>query len=221
MTTNYFDIPNTPSPQPLPRTGGRGSSLLPPSAKISVFAVVIALLFCFASPAAFALRCGSRVISSGDQDFQVRSRCGDPIWIDEFIGVDVIGNRYSQQQIEVQVQVWYYNFGPSQLMRRLRFRNGVLADEETLGYGVSTIGGNCDANLNYTGLSVGELIARCGQPATRRGATDTIVRRIAPGISRWAGQRREDWFYDFGGNSFLRLVHLVDGQVTGSETVPR
>ncbi|MEO8461489.1 MAG: DUF2845 domain-containing protein [Dokdonella sp.] len=185
------------------------------------FVAVIALLFCFASPAAFALRCGSRVISSGDQDFKVRSRCGDPLWIDEFIGYDVIGNRNFQQQIEVQVQVWYYNFGPSQLMRRLRFRNGVLADEETLGYGVNTIGDNCDANLNYTGLSVGELIARCGQPATRRGTTDTIGRRIAPGFGHISAQRREDWIYDFGGNSFMRMVHLVDGQVTGVSTLPR
>ena len=38
--------------------------------------VAIALLLALASPSAFALRCGSNIVTQGAQDFQVRARCG-------------------------------------------------------------------------------------------------------------------------------------------------
>ena len=111
----------------------------------------------------------------------MRDRCGDPFYADTYISVEVFG-AYGpvEQQREVQYDVWYYNFGPRDLMRRFVFRDGVLVREETLGYGVNEIGGDCNPNRDYTGVSVGELVARCGEPASRRRAYDTIVRRPVP-----------------------------------------
>lgn len=40
---------------------------------------------------AHALRCGSRLVLDGDQDFQVRDRCDQPYWIDRYTGLDVQG----------------------------------------------------------------------------------------------------------------------------------
>jgi len=117
--------------------------------------------------------------------------------------------------------VWYYNFGPHDLMRRFVFRDGVLVREETLGYGVNEIGSDCNPSRDYTGVSVGELVARCGEPASRRQAYDAIVNRPIPGYARWRDQRREDWVYDFGEDRFLRLVHLVDGRVVDIDVEPR
>jgi uncharacterized protein YvpB len=37
--------------------------------------------------------------------------------------------------VEVPVELWTYNFGPSQLMRRVRFESGRLVMVEILGYG--------------------------------------------------------------------------------------
>ena len=37
---------------------------------------LVAILFLLASPAAFAMRCGNRLVDVGTQDFQVRDRCG-------------------------------------------------------------------------------------------------------------------------------------------------
>jgi hypothetical protein len=175
-----------------------------------------------ASPAAMALRCGNRVVSDGDRDFQVRDRCGDPYWSETWIGVDIAG-RYSalESQREVEWSVWYYNFGPRALIQRLVFVDGNLQFSETLGYGVREIGDSCRANLNFTGMSSGELVARCGQPAHRRLSSDGLVYRPAPGLENWRQQRREEWTYDFGSNQLLRVLRLVNGQVESVQTLSR
>ena len=37
--------------------------------------------------------------------------------------------------LEIAVETWTYNLGPSSFMRRLRFEDGELVNIETLGYG--------------------------------------------------------------------------------------
>ena len=125
--------------------------------------IVLGLGLLLASPAALALRCGSRVLADDARDFQVRERCGDPFWSETWRGVDVIGRDSPlERQREVQWSVWYYNFGPRALMLRLVFRDGDLQRGETLGYGVREIGDSCRANMNFTGLDSGELVAGGG-----------------------------------------------------------
>ncbi|MEO7325855.1 MAG: DUF2845 domain-containing protein [Dokdonella sp.] len=181
---------------------------------------LLILVLLLASPYALAMRCGNRLAIEGDQDFQVRDRCGDPFWTDRYSNVEIIGAHGPvETQREVQFDIWYYNFGPRQLMRRLVFRDGRLLREDTLGYGVDAIGEDCNRILGD--LSAGELVARCGEPGSRRSQTDTLVRRPARGIELWHDQRREDWIYDGEDNAFVRIVHLVDGRVTGIERVRR
>lgn len=184
-----------------------------------VFSLVALLL---ASTSAHAMRCGNRVVSAGAQDFQVRERCGEPFWTDRYTNVDVIG-AYGllEQQRSVEFQVWYYNFGSSQLMRQLVFREGVLLREETLGYGVNQIGGDCNLDRALDGLSVGELVARCGEPASRRNQTDTIVRRPVRGVELWRDERRGQWIYDDADSGFVRIVRVAGGRVEGVDRVQR
>ena len=186
------------------------------------FPVVLGLGLLLASPAALALRCGNRVLADDARDFQVRERCGDPFWSETWMGVDVVGRDSPlERQREVQWSVWYYNFGPRALMLRLVFRDGDLQRGETLGYGVREIGDSCRANMNFTGLGSGELVARCGEPAARRSAHDSTVFRPGPGIENWREQRREEWTYDFGDSRRLRVLHLLNGTVMSVELVPR
>ena len=180
------------------------------------------LLLLLASTDAFAMRCGNRLVGDGTQDFQVRDRCGEPYWIDGYSNIEIVGARGPlEQQREVRFDIWYYNFGPSQLLRRLTFRDGVLLAEDTLGYGVDEIGDDCGPNRSLDGMSAGELVARCGEPASRRNRSDTIVHRPRPGIELWRDQRREEWVYDVGDRERVRLVQLVDGRVTGVDRVRR
>jgi hypothetical protein len=182
----------------------------------------MALMMMFASPAAFALRCGNRLVSDGDRDFRVLERCGDPYWSETWIGVDVYGRDSAlESQQEVEWSVWYYNFGPRELIQRLVFLDGTLQHSETLGYGVRKIGDSCRANMNFTGMNSGELVARCGEPAHLRVSSDGLVYRPTPGLESWRQQRREEWVYDFGGNQLLRVLRLVNGRVQSVQTESR
>lgn len=182
--------------------------------------VVFGLTACLANAA--GLRCGNRVVSAGDRDMQVSARCGDPFWVETWRGVVVVGRDSPlQTQREVDWQLWYYNFGPDQLMRRMVFRDGVLKDIETLGAGVREIGTNCRANQDFRGMSSGELVARCGAPASRRTLAGSVVQRPQPGIEQWREQRREEWTYDFGPDRLQRIVHLLDGMVQDVDTLRR
>lgn len=180
------------------------------------------LFLLFAAPGVHAMRCGSYVINQGLQDFQVRDRCGEPFWTDRYTSVDVVG-AWGPEEVQrtVQYDVWYYNFGPRQFMRKFLFRDGALMREETLGYGVDEIGADCNPMRDYAGFSAGELYARCGEPVSRRIENDTLVRRPAPGLERWRDRRREEWIYDFGEMRFLRVVRLVNGRVDGTDTLAR
>lgn len=184
--------------------------------------LLLAFALLFVSPHAFALRCGNQVIGKEMQDFQVRDRCGDPFWTESYTSYDVLGSHDTGQVTrEVQFDVWYYNFGPNNFMHRLVFRDGILKQDDTLAYGVREIGTKCDPLMRFVDLSVGELVAFCGEPLSRRQNSDTIVNRLAPEYRRVREQRRELWTYDFGENRFLRQLQLVEGRVTSAKAIAR
>lgn len=179
-------------------------------------------LLALAAPDAHALRCGNLLVNTGDPDYQVRARCGEPFWTDGYSVIEVVDAQGPfERQHSVPFDVWYYNFGPREFMHRLVFRDGRLLRDEVLGYGVAAIGADCDPAALRADLSAGEVIARCGEPATRRSSTDTLVRRPAPGVESWRDHRREEWVYDLGDRRFVRIVRLRDGRVTGIELAPR
>jgi hypothetical protein len=51
--------------------------------------------------------------------------CGKPVQVDNPTTFDSA----------VAIEIWTYNFGPNQLMARIRFEDGIVANIETLGYG--------------------------------------------------------------------------------------
>lgn len=184
--------------------------------------LLLALALLLAAPHAFALRCGNLLVTQDMQDFQVRDRCGDPFWTESYTSYDLLGSHETSQVArEVQFDVWYYNFGPSNLMHRLLFRNGALKQDDTLGYGVREIGSKCDPLMRFVDLSAGELVAFCGEPLSRRQNNDTIVNKLAPDYRRVREQRRELWTYDFGENRVLRQVQLVEGRVVSAQAIAR
>lgn len=106
---------------------------------------------------------------------------------------------------------WYYNFGPQKLMVRLEFSGGVLAREQTLGYGSTGRGGPCDTNIITVGMSVADLIARCGFPATLGRNPLATAAAMGAQAPAWG----ETWFYPGDGSRAAREVQLQDGQVVG------
>jgi hypothetical protein len=184
------------------------------------FLVLLSLIV--GAPLANATRCNGRIVDNGAYDFQVRQRCGDPFWVEQSSVVDVRGARSPiQVQTEQVYEPWFYNFGPQRLMLRLVFLDGRLINEQTLGYGVREIGNDCRPNGLIAGLSTGEIVARCGEPQSRRSNDALIVRRDGFGGRREREVPREEWVYDFGNTQFLRVLTVIDGRLQNVDTIPR
>jgi uncharacterized protein DUF2845 len=86
------------------------------------------------------LRCGSRLVSTGDTRASVRHKCGEPLDVTHKTLVrrpSYVFHRhvYYGDEVAVDVESWTYNFGPNKFMRRVRFVDGIVEDVETLDYG--------------------------------------------------------------------------------------
>ena len=109
-----------------------------------IMAIAIAMLWA-QDAGANSFRCGTRLVSDGDSIDKVAALCGPPSDIQrhEILRrpVQWYGGRpyyMSYEPQPVPVEYWIYNLGPSKLMRRLKFEDGLLVDVETLGHGYYT-----------------------------------------------------------------------------------
>lgn len=179
------------------------------------------LLSLFSTPA-WAVRCEGRVVSEGDHAYQVQRRCGEPFWVEDYTEWLIVGERGPlERRVERRVEAWYYNFGPERLMRRLLFRDHRLVREDTAGYGFRRLGERCGVNDLPLGLSTGEVVARCGQPAARDVRYADTTQRDERGFALQRVLRREEWVYEFGGNRRPRLLYFIDGRLDRLETLER
>ena len=203
--------------------------------------VALLLLFAFAfAPAAHALRCNGSIVHVGDYDYQLRQRCGEPFWTEGRTRYEGYGTRSgppgarsSDETVrEVQYTTWYYNFGSSDFMVRLLFRDGRFVREERLSRGVEDIGSSCDQIRMTRGLTSGEVVAHCGEPAQRyvtssvnsRTNPDPVSPRIERGAADFSSYRfvqdedyQEDWIYDFGDGDTIYVAHFSNGAMNGFE----
>ena len=172
------------------------------------------LLGLTAAESAWALRCDGDLVREGDPAYRVREACGPPDHITPLQG-------YPRQAGVPDEELWYYNFGPNQLVRELHFRNGRLVAIRTSsrGFREPESPGHCRPNRISTGMSGYELRSLCGPPDQRE-----AYRLLRPlerdGIV--LGHRQvwvEDWYYDFGSRYLDRRVRLEDGRVQRVETV--
>jgi Protein of unknown function (DUF2845) len=93
-----------------------------------------------------SMRCGSRLVTTGDGKDKVRSLCGEPTDV-ALQGVIrrapryEYGYGYSRYEyygpgfVDLPVEIWTYNFGSSKLLRKLRFVGDELDDIRTDGHG--------------------------------------------------------------------------------------
>jgi hypothetical protein len=107
---------------------------------------VAAILSPQAATADDNMRCGSRLVSTGDGKDKVRTLCGEPSDI-TFQGVIRRAPRreygyginryeyYGPGVIDMPVEIWTYNQGSSKLLRKLRFVGDELDQITTDGYG--------------------------------------------------------------------------------------
>lgn len=110
--------------------------------KVSTFFLTAALLWAGIATAD-SFRCGTKLMSDGDSSDKVEALCGPPTSIQRR---DILRPVYWNRGVgyhssyEVSIEYWTYNLGPSKLMVRLRFEDGLLVDVETLGHGYYSAG---------------------------------------------------------------------------------
>ena len=107
----------------------------------SVFAAVL-LLAAAAVAQADSFQCGNELVGTGDTPDQLIAKCGSPADIERSTAfvpsvawVNGVPVSAGNTLIEVPVELWLYNFGPTKLMRRVRFESGRVVAIEILGYG--------------------------------------------------------------------------------------
>ena len=95
---------------------------------------------CFAL--AEGMVCGNKIIERGSSREEVRAYCGAPAQVDTKVAYTGAGGYAGRNGrfvggplVEIQVETWIFNFGPNQLMEKVRFEDGVVASVESMGYG--------------------------------------------------------------------------------------
>ena len=93
--------------------------------------VAVILAFIPALALGQSMRCGSKLITEGVSQAKVAALCGQPVQVVHPPAYDGVAPGAS----DVEEEIWIYNFGPNRLMRRIRFRNGIVATIGSVGYG--------------------------------------------------------------------------------------
>jgi len=186
----------------------------------SIACLLLVSLFAWAMPAGAAgsLRCGSRLVSEGDRAADLLAACGEPAFRDAWGQPQPGGN------ILADTEEWTYNFGPHQLLRVLRLRNGRIVEIGSDGYGFYESGGRrCEAAGLVAGLSKFRLLRACGEPLTRK--SFGLLRPLGPAgrplppshRNAYEAVYREEWVYNFGSRYLMRILTIEDGRIVNVE----
>jgi hypothetical protein len=104
--------------------------------------VAVLMLAAAGAAQADSFQCGNELVGSGDTRDQVTAKCGNPsdierstAFVPSVAWVNGVPVSAGNTLIEVPVELWLYNFGPTKLMRRVRFESGRVVSIEILGYG--------------------------------------------------------------------------------------
>ncbi|HSW14251.1 MAG TPA: DUF2845 domain-containing protein [Solimonas sp.] len=172
--------------------------------------------------AAGALRCGSRLVSEGDRTADLIAACGEPAYRDQR-GFHRHGHYYPDSE------EWYYNFGPSQLLRVIRLRNARIVSIDADGYGYNEGDARaCESGHLVPGLSRFRLQRMCGEPLTRKSVD--VYRRLEDRPSQqypsgygnaYEPVHREEWVYNFGSRYLMRILTIEDGRIVDVESGSR
>ena len=102
-----------------------------PTAHLKSWFVIVVLALFPTFALGQSMRCGSELISKGTSQAKVAALCGQPTQVVRPAVSDGVEPGVS----DVEEEIWVYNLGPYKLMQRIRFRNGVVANIDSVGYG--------------------------------------------------------------------------------------
>ena len=159
-----------------------------------------------------SLRCQGGLVSVGDTKLDLLGKCGRPTLAEQRTvergGAVLVGRQGTLDQVAaVPVETWTYNFGPRQFVQFVTLEAGRITAVERGSYGYELPGADmgpafiprarCDQLSIHVGDRTFDLLARCGEPASR---DVTVVRQqlvlqepaAGRAPSREAGRREAD-----------------------------
>ena len=131
---------------------GKGAPVIMPAKgiKIAILMTLILGLSAFNTRADLGLRCGTRLITTGDTIERVLNECGEPSHVEsweesrihhhpyQYLDHETDFEKYGPVHrviVHVTVEEWTYNHGPSRFIERVRFENGRVRKIANGGYG--------------------------------------------------------------------------------------
>jgi hypothetical protein len=169
-----------------------------------------------------SIDCAGGIVEVGDTKVELLGKCGEPTLRDARSSV-------RGTLIVATVEEWTYNFGPSRFLMRVTLEGGkvVLIERGGHGYDPDQLrpvrpGGpaRCESSAIHVGDAKIDLLARCGEPATRDVRLEQRELLAENGSGGAPGLRTvqvEVWIYDFGPQRFMTIVTLENGEVTRLE----
>lgn len=202
-----------------------------------LLAVLVALAA--SSARADSLECEGRHVSPGDTKVDLLGKCGEPTARDERVEetqtatVDKASQTGEARKVTEVVETWVYDFGPQRFVQYVTLTGGKVRAVKSGDYGTASVRrlradavpvAKCDAMRSFrVGLRSLEVLARCGEPATRevKQVESALLAGDGNGNTVTAASSSsavETWTYNFGASSFLRRLVIKDGLVAKIET---
>ncbi len=111
--------------------------------KMNLKYLLIAIGILMVAEPALALRCGSKLVNTGDHKSKILKHCGEPTSVQVRTVVRGYAGSHAKNRHrhsvgrhdnehpypsynEIIVEEWTYNFGPRRLMRTITFENGLV-----------------------------------------------------------------------------------------------
>jgi hypothetical protein len=178
-----------------------------------------------------SLRCDGGIVSLGDSELDLLGKCGEPALrhsrTEERATVAREEDRgVSGVRVATTVRAWTYNFGPQRFLYVVTLEGGKVVGIERGGYGYDPgqveaarerKPASCDAASFRVGALALDLLARCGEPASKDVRRVEPIRSEGEAITAGPSVEIEVWTYDLGPRRFAQIVTLEGGKVVSVE----
>jgi len=194
--------------------------------RIGLLFYSIILLLAVGNPAhAFSFICEGRIIEIGDSKAEVGLKCGTPTWSESW-GEQLIEKTdpIREHRAIITHEEWGYNLGPNRLIHFLEFRGNRLVNIRTGGYGFvegSTYSPDCSNKDLDLGLTKTEVLVKCGKPSWEDTRQEEVIEKTSPISKRRVFLTYDEWTYNFGPNSLLRIITFENGKLIEDSTGER
>ena len=109
--------------------------------------LAVGLLLWAATATANGLRCENKLVQTGDSAYDVKSLCGPPDDVQQRTEKRRVRRAVQREcaqgpctividdEVEIQIELWTYDFGPQRFLQYLTFEEGKLVHVKSGGYG--------------------------------------------------------------------------------------